>query len=160
MITKLRFLAVIALLPATLTFAQAAKQQTKMTHATGTFDVKITPAPADDKNAAIGRMSIAKQWHGDMQGTSQGEMLTAQTDVKGSGVYVALEQFTGTVGGRKGSFLMHHTGIMTRGEPHLAISIVPDSGSGELRGITGTLDIVITEGKHSYDLTYTIADGP
>ncbi len=154
---KMKILAAIALLLTATALAQTTKQEPKMSHATGVFDVKVTPL-VTDKEAFPGRMSIDKQWHGDLEGTSKGEMLTAGTDVKGSGVYVALEQFTGTVAGRKGSFMLHHTGIMTRGAPQLSISVVPDSGTGQLVGITGTMNIIITDGKHSYDFEYTLPE--
>jgi len=129
-------------------------------HATGTFEVKVIPQPAEDqsKPAAISRMSIDKQFHGGLEGTSRVEMLTAGTEVKGSAVYVALEQFTGTLAGRKGSFLLHHTGIMTRGTPQLTVCVVPDSGTGQLVGLTGEMNITIADGKHSYDLSYTLPE--
>jgi len=127
-------------------------------HAIGTFDVKVVPQAADDqsKPAAIARMSIDKQFHGGLEGTSRVEMLTANTDVKGSAVYVAIEQFTGTLAGRKGTFLLHHTGIMTRGAPQLTVSVVPDSGTGQFVGLTGEMNITIADGKHSYDFAYTL----
>jgi hypothetical protein len=135
------------------------EQETMVTgHATGTFEVKLVPQDTDDKTkpAAMGRMTIDKQWHGDLDGTSVGQMLTGGTDVKTSGVYVAVEQFNGTLAGRKGTFLLHHTGLMTRGKPQLSISVVPDSGTAQLVGITGTMKIIITEGKHSYDFEYAL----
>jgi len=129
-------------------------------HATGTFEVKVVPQAADDqsKPAAVSRMSIDKQFHGGLEGTSRVEGLTAGTDVKGSAVYVAIEQFTGTLAGRKGSFLLHHTGIMTRGAPQLTVSVVPDSGTGQLVGLTGEMNITIADGKHSYDFAYTLPE--
>jgi hypothetical protein len=87
-------------------------------------------------------------------------MLTATTDVKGSAVYVAIERITGTLHGREGSFLLHHTGVMTRGAPHLTVSVVPDSGTGQLTGITGRMEIIIADGNHSYDFEYTLAPAP
>lgn len=128
-------------------------------HATGIFDVKLTPQPADEqaKAAGIGRMSGDKQWHGDLTGTSKVEMLSFGTGTKGSsGGYVALEQFTGTLAGRSGSFVLQHSGTMTQGVPKLSISVVPDSGTGQLTGLTGTLTITIADGKHSYDFEYTL----
>jgi hypothetical protein len=129
-------------------------------HATGTFDVKVVPQAADDqsKPAAVSRMSIDKQFHGGLEGTSRVEMLTAGTDVKGSAVYVAIEQVTGTLAGHKGSFLLHHTGIMTRGTPQLTVSVVPDSGTGQLVGLTGEMNITIADGKHSYNFAYTLPE--
>ena len=129
-------------------------------HAAGPFDVKITPEPLADKSAdaSLGRMSIDKQYHGDLEATARGEMLTASTTVKGSGVYVAVERVTGTLQGRKGSFALHHTGIMTRNTPELKISVVPDSGTDQLVGITGTMSIKIDHGKHSYEFDYTLPE--
>ncbi len=129
-------------------------------HAAGPFDVKITPEPLADKSAdaSLGRMSIDKQYHGDLEATARGEMLTASTTVKSSGVYVAVERVTGTLQGRKGSFALHHTGIMTRNTPELKISVVPDSGTDQLVGITGTMSIKIDNGKHSYEFDYTLPE--
>lgn len=129
-------------------------------HARGTFDVKLTPQPSDDKSdTPLGRMTLDKVFHGDLEGTSHGEMLTGSTPVKGSAVYVAVERVEGTLQGRKGTFLLHHTGIMTRGAPSLSITVVPDSGTGQLAGISGKLDIQIAEGgKHTYDFEYALPD--
>jgi len=128
-----------------------------MKKASGTFDVKINPQPHDDAvgDPTVGRMSIDKQFHGDLEGTSKGEMLTAGS-ADGSGVYVAIERVTGTVQGRRGTFALHHTGIMTRGTPKLTITVVPDSGTGELVGLGGTMGITIVDGKHLYDFEYTL----
>ena len=129
-------------------------------HVAGPFDVKLTSETLADKSAdsTLGRMSIDKQYHGDLEATGKGEMLTASTEVKGSGVYVALERVTGTLQGRKGSFSLHHTGIMTRGNPELKISVVPDSGTDQLVGITGMMSIKIENGKHSYGFDYTLPE--
>jgi hypothetical protein len=130
-------------------------------HATGRFDVALAPQPADSKtqDPSLGRMTIEKQIHGELEATSNGQMLTAGTDVKGSGVYVAVERVTGKLRGRSGSFSLYHTGVMTRGVPQLTITVVPDSGTGELAGIAGTLTITIApDGAHSYDFTYTLPD--
>jgi len=129
-------------------------------HATGPFDVKLNPQ-TDDKvgDPTLGRMSIDKQYHGDLEATSKGQMLTAMSsDVKGSGVYVAVERVNGTLHGHTGTFALHHTGIMTRGVPQLTITVVPDSGTGQLVGLTGKMDIKIVEGKHSYDFEYTLPE--
>jgi Protein of unknown function (DUF3224) len=129
-------------------------------HATGTFDVKVIPEGTDDKaeGSTLGRMSLDKQYHGDLDGTSKGQMLTAGTDIKGSAGYVAMERFTGTLNGRKGSFVLQHTGTMNRGALQLSITVVPDSGTDQLAGLTGKLAIIIADGKHSYDFEYTLPD--
>ena len=114
-------------------------------HASGTFDVKLTPQPAEGESPAVGRMSIDKQFHGDLEGTSKGQMLAAMTGVKGSAGYVAIEQVTGTLHGRSGAFVLQHSGTMTRGAPQLIVSVVPDSGTGELAGLAGTMTIVIAD---------------
>jgi len=133
-------------------------------HASGAFDVKITPQKPDNtvsEAANIARMTIDKQFHGDLEGASKGEMLAISPDAKGSGVYVALERVTGALKGRNGSFVLHHTGIMTRGVPQLTIEVVPDSGTGQLAGIAGKMMINIApDGKHSYDFEYTLAEKP
>ena len=128
-------------------------------HAKGTFDVKVTPV-AEDKadGSTLGRYSLDKQYHGDLDATAKGEMLTAGGDVKGSGAYVAVERITGTLNGRKGSFVLVHKGTMGGGSMHLDVTVVPDSGTGELQGIAGTLDIIIADGKHSYDLEYSLPE--
>ena len=132
-----------------------------MTHASGTFEVKLSPQATDDKgDPLLGRMSLDKQFHGDLEATSKGEMLSAGTNVKGSGGYVAIEQVSGTLQGRKGSFVLQHSGTMTRGVPQLSISVVPDSGTGQLTGLTGKMNINIVDGKHFYDFEYALADNP
>jgi len=132
------------------------------THATGTFEVKLTPQPPDGKfeDATLGRMTIDKQIHGDLEATSKGTMLTAGTDVKGSAGYVALERVIGTLHGRTGTFVLEHTGIMNRGTYQLSITVVPDSGTGQLVGLTGKFNITIADGKHSYDFEYTLPEAP
>ena len=131
-------------------------------HATGTFEVTLKPLPpyesADD--AMLGRMSIDKQFHGDLEATSKGEMLTAGSVVKGSAGYVAIERVSGTLRGRSGTFILQHSGTMTRGAPQLAITVVPDSGTGQLVGLAGRMDIKIADGKHSYDFEYALAKTP
>src|SRR4051812_31226085 len=109
------------------------------TRATGSFDVTRAALDHSAGEATLGRSSLDKVFRGDLEGTGKGEMLTAGTGVAGSAVYVAIERVTGTLHGRSGSFALHHTGIMTRGAPALTIQVVPDSGTGELTGITGTL---------------------
>jgi hypothetical protein len=131
-----------------------------MQHAAGPFDVKVAPQKPDSEVAQaanLGRMSIDKQFHGELDAVSKGEMIAGQTEVKGSGAYVAMERVTGTLNGRKGSFLLYHTGIMHRGVPHLSVTVVPDSGTEELKGLAGKMNIIIApDGKHSYEFDYTI----
>lgn len=130
-------------------------------HAIGPFEVKITPQ-TDDKigDPTVGRMAIDKTFHGDLEATSKGQMLTAMTDVKGSAGYVAIERVTGSLrtstGVRTGTFALQHTATMNRGVPELSVTVVPDSGTGQLVGLTGKMNIIITEGKHSYDFEYTL----
>jgi hypothetical protein len=131
------------------------------TRAGGTFDVKLNPLSAyAAADATAGRLSIDKQFHGDLEGTSKGEMLSVGTSVKGSAGYVALERVTGTLRGRSGTFALQHSGTMTRGAPQLSITVVPDSGTGDLSGIAGTMTIDIANGKHSYVFEYTLAGTP
>jgi hypothetical protein len=136
------------------------KETCSTNHARGLFDVKTTAQALSEKVAdpTLGRMSLEKQYHGDLEASGKGEMLTISTGVKGSGVYVAVERVTGTLQGRKGSFALYHTGVMTRGTPELRITVVPDSGTDQLAGIAGTLSIQIENGKHSYDLVYTLPE--
>jgi hypothetical protein len=132
------------------------KEAIMTSHATGPFDVKMIPQ--DDKAGdGLSRMSLDKQYHGDLEGTAKGEMLTGGVSANHSGAYVAMEKFTGTLHGRSGSFVLHHTGIMTNGKPDLTILVAPDSGTGQLEGITGRMTInVAAGGKHSYDFEYTL----
>jgi Protein of unknown function (DUF3224) len=127
-----------------------------MNKAAGTFDVKINPlAPYNTSGEAkLARLSIDKHFHGDLEATSQGEMLSAGTDTKGSAGYVAIERVTGTLNGRSGGFTLQHNATMTRGAPYLNISVVPDSGTGELAGLSGTMHIIIAKGQHSYEFEY------
>ncbi len=130
-----------------------------MSHrATGPFEVKLTPQPPDDgaEQPAVGRLRIDKQFHGDLEATSQGQMLAAGTAVKGSAGYVALEQVSGTLAGRAGTFVLQHHGLMDRGAPQLTITVVPDSGTGELAGLSGKMAIAIEGGRHSYDFEYSL----
>jgi len=132
------------------------KEAIMTSHATGPFDVKMIPQ--DDKAGdGLSRMSLDKQYHGDLEGTAKGEMLTGGVSANHSGAYVAMEKFTGTLHGLKGSFVLHHTGIMTNGKPDLTILVAPDSGTGQLAGITGKMTInVAADGKHSYDFDYAL----
>jgi hypothetical protein len=130
-------------------------------HASGTFEVKLTPQASEDaSDPALARMTLDKQFHGDLEGTSKGQMLSAGTGVQGSAGYVAIERVTGTLHGRSGSFVLQHNGLMDRGKPSLSIIVVPDSGTGDLAGLTGRMSIDIADGKHSYEFEYTLAEGP
>jgi hypothetical protein len=129
--------------------------------ATGPFEVKLTPQ--DDKlDSTLGRMTIDKTFHGDLEATSKGQMLTASTDVKGSAGYVAVERVTGSLrtpsGVRAGGFALQHIGTLIRGTPQLSVTVVPDSGTGQLVGLTGKMDIIIDAGKHSYDFEYSLPE--
>jgi hypothetical protein len=133
------------------------KEASMPQHATGPFDVKMTP-PQDDKlGDGLSRMVLDKQYHGDLDGTGKGQMLTNGINANKSGVYIAMETFTGTLKGKSGSFVLHHTGIMRQGTPDLTINVAPDSGTGQLAGISGKMTIIIAkDGKHSYDFEYTL----
>jgi hypothetical protein len=127
-------------------------------HARGAFDVKTIPQPADEEGVAIGRLLLDKQFHGDLEATSKGQMLAVRTGVANSAGYVAMEQVTGTLLGRTGSFALQHSGTMNRGEQELLITVVPDSGTAELAGLMGTMMIIIEGGKHSYDFESSLDD--
>lgn len=124
------------------------------TRVSGTFEVKMTPRAADVESVA--RIGLDKVYRGDLEATARGEMLAVMTGVEGSAGYVAMERVVGTLGGRVGSFALQHSGMMTRGEPSLSITVVPDSGTDQLAGIAGTMDIRVADGTHSYDFEYTI----
>ncbi len=125
--------------------------------AEGSFDVTVAPiAPHHTNDPPLGRMSIDKVFHGDLDGTSRGEMLAVQSAVKGSAGYVAMERVTGTLRGRTGTFALMHSGVMNRGQPSLSVTIVPDSGTDGLAGISGSLEITNDGGKHGYVLRYTL----
>ena len=128
------------------------------THARGAFDVTLTPQPLDP-DGFLGRMTIDKRFHGDLEGTSQGQMLAAQTAVQGSAGYVAIERVRGMIGGRTGTFVLQHSGRMDRGAAELVITVVPDSGTEGLAGIRGRMTIVIDGGAHSYDFDYSLPGG-
>ena len=126
--------------------------------ACGTFTVKIVPQAPDESvgDPTVGRLSLDKQFSGDLEANSKGQMLAVRTEIQGSAGYVAMERVIGTLHGQSGTFALQHSGTMTRGAPHLSVTVVPDSGTGELAGIAGTMTITLAEGKHSYDLDYTI----
>lgn len=128
------------------------------TRAAGTFDVKLTPQKPDDQvgDSGIGRMSLDKQFHGDLDATSKETMLAAGTATKGSAGYVAIERVEGTLHGRTGTVVLQHNGTMTRGVGQLSVTVVPDSGTGGLVGLAGSMAIVIADGKHSYEFDYSL----
>jgi Protein of unknown function (DUF3224) len=127
------------------------------TLASGPFDVKVIAQDTDPADPFLGRMTLDKHYHGDLEGTGKGQMLTAGTAEKGSGGYVAIEKVTGTLNGRTGSFVLQHSGTMKGNVPQLTVTVVPESGTGELEGIAGTMTIKMAPtGKHSYDFEYTL----
>ena len=139
------------------------QKEARMTkHASGTFDVKVTPQKADNKEAEtskLGRMSLDKQFHGDMEGSSAGEMLSAMSEVKGSGGYVAMERLKVTLNGRSGTFVLLHSGTMVKGTPQMwSVTVVPDSGTEDLVGISGTMTIKIEGKNHSYEFEYLLGE--
>jgi len=156
--THLITVATLILAAATLTAqTNPSPKDTPMTnHATGPFDVKLTPQDDKTGEPLLGRMALDKQYHGDLEATGKGQMLTAGTSVKGSAGYVAIERVTGTLNGRTGSFVLQHRGTLTRGAPTQNITVVPDSGTGQLAGIAAKMTINIVGGKHSYDFEYTL----
>jgi hypothetical protein len=135
-------------------------------HATGPFEVKLNVLEQYNKieGASVGRMSIDKTFHGDLEASSQGEMLTAMGTVQGSAGYVAIERVTGTLRGRSGSFALQHSSTMTRGKPSQSVIVVPDSGTGDLAGLEGSMTIVIADHdgqrKHFYKFEYSLPDTP
>ena len=147
---------------AAMTLAAPALAQRKgpavATHASGTFEVTITPQKDEGLgDPTIGRMSVAKQFHGDLEGSSGAQMLTGMSEaIKDSGTYVAVERVRGTLQGRKGSFAVWHSGTMNRGAQSLLITIIPDSGTDQLTGIAGTMTIDIRDGKHFYGIDYSL----
>lgn len=124
-------------------------------HIKGPFEVKLTPQ-TNAEASAWGRMRLDKTFHGDLAGASTGEMLAVRTDTQGSAGYVALEKVEASLGGRKGSFFLQHSGLMDRGAPSLTVTVVPDSGTGELAGLKGTMSIDIANGQHYYEFTYSL----
>jgi hypothetical protein len=132
----------------------------RMKRATGSFEVSLQPLPNTEVTADnhFGRMLLTKKFTGDLAASARGQMLTAITSVKGSAGYVAIDHVTGDLDGRKGSFVLQHSGSMNRGVPSLSIMVVPDTGTGELTGLSGTLSINIIDGKHFYDFIYSIPE--
>jgi hypothetical protein len=130
--------------------------------AAGTFEVTMNPEPPYDTNegASIGRVSIKKLFTGDLAASSSVEMIGARSEVKGSAGYVAIERVSGSLAGRSGTFVLQHSGTMTRGKGELSVTVVPDSGTGELKGIVGRMTIEISDGKHSYGFEYSFEAPP
>ena len=129
--------------------------------ATGHFDVdlrRLDPFTTGSKEVTVGRMAIDKTYHGDLQARSRGEMLTATTGVQGSAGYVAIEQVQGTLRGRRGTFVLQHYGMMDRGQRRLILEVVPDSGTGELTGLSGQMTLTIEDGDHFFELEYELGD--
>lgn len=129
-------------------------------HATGSFEVKVTPQKPDTqiaRAANLGRLTIDKRFHGALEGVSKGEMLATHTEVEGSAAYVALERVTGKLNGRSGSFVLQHSATMVRGKPAASVTVVPDSGTGELRGLSGRMIITVEpDGAHSYEFDFRV----
>ena len=125
----------------------------------GTFDVKLSPLEFSQEGAdgmKLGRMAIDKTFHGSLSGQSKGEMLSAMTTTRGSAGYVAIEQVQGMLDGKEGSFVLQHFGTMNRGENRLILEVVPDSGTGQLTGLSGSMQILIEDGKHYYEFEYVL----
>ena len=146
----------IAILCLTLIYATPhEKGKMMLQRASGSFEVKLEPMSSD----VYPRLKLSKQFHGDLEGTSAGEMMSVEGEVEGSGAYAAIERFTGTLRGRKGSFALIHNGTMRRGgEFSMIIRVVPDSGTGELAGLTGTMESVLEGRNHSYHLDYELPE--
>jgi hypothetical protein len=140
-------------------FTSNQKEAGMTIHVTGPFDVKLLPQDPPDKaeGSTLGRMSIDKHYHGDLEAQGTGQMLTALTDIKDSAGYVAIERITGTLNGKSGSFVMQHSGTLNHGAQQLSVTLVPDSGTGQLKGISGKMGVIIAaDGKHSYEFEYTL----
>lgn len=140
--------------------AQSATTQKEaaLKHVLGSFDVSMTRQDDNKSVDGVSRMLIEKQYHGDLEGTAKGQMLTSGISANNSGAYVAIEKFSGTLHGRSGSFALYHTGEMRRGTPGLTVEVAPDSATGEFAGLQGKMTIrIAADGKHSYDFEYTEA---
>ncbi len=130
--------------------------------ATGPFEAKLQPLETynQTENAKVARLSIDKTFEGDLEGTSQGEMLSGGSPAEGSAGYVAIERVTGSLGGKDGSFLLQHSATMTPEAQELSIHVIPGSGTDELAGLSGSMQILIEDGKHAYVFDYTLPDTP
>ena len=128
--------------------------------AKGTFDVTIAPLAFENapEGSMLSRMSLEKTFRGDLAASASGQMVAAFTGVKESAAYSAVEIVTGILNGRSGSFVLQHTGVMQRGAQSLAIAVVPDSGTGALTGLSGTMTIRIDGSQHFYEFTYTLPE--
>src|SRR5262245_61473332 len=146
-----------------LAAATVRKGATMSNQAKGSFEVKVAPLPNDEKvpGLAVGRMALDKEFKGDLEGVGKGEMMTAEASVQGSGGYVAVERVNGSLRGRRGSFSLLHQGTMRQGgDFKLSILVVPDSGTEELAGLAGAMTIIIKDGRHYYQLDYTLPQAP
>ncbi|MBI9043636.1 MAG: DUF3224 domain-containing protein [Anaerolineaceae bacterium] len=126
---------------------------------TGKFDVQLEPLESyaqGEDGMQLGRMAIDKTFHGELSAISKGEMLSVQTTVKGSAGYVAIEQVSGILSGKKGSFVLQHFATIMTGEKRMILEVVPDSGSGQLEGLSGKMLIIIKEGEHNYEFNYQL----
>jgi Protein of unknown function (DUF3224) len=150
-----RILAIVGLMLANFASASPSKDQL-MHHATGEFDVKMQPVSTADE--PVMRMSLDKQFHGDLEASSIGQMMAGGNEANGARVYVALETVTGSLKGKAGTFVLAHRGTMTKDAQALSVIIVPETGTGELTGIAGELGIDIRDGKHFYTLDYTLPE--
>ncbi len=135
---------------------QATEEKKYMNMVSGEFEVKIVPVDSGDSQ--IGMMLLDKSYHGDLSATGKGRMLTGMTSVKGSAAYVAIERIDGELKGKRGTFLIQHSGTMTKDKQSLIIRVVPDSGTGDLEGLDGTMEIRIVERKHFYDFRYSMPE--
>jgi len=138
------------------------KEKSIKMQASGTFDVKVIPQAPDDNSqeAGISRLLLDKQFHGDLEANSKGQMLASGSPAEGSGGYVAMEKVSGTLNGRKGSFMLQHNGTMKGGVAEMIVTVVPGSGAEQLVGLEGKMKIIIADGKHSYEFEYALAQSP
>lgn len=137
--------------------AESSAEEPNMTHVRGTFEVKMNPqAPGEGEPHSVGRMVLDKSYQGALDATGEGQMLAFRSSVEGSAGYVAMEVVEGSLDGKSGSFVLQHSGLMNRGEPSLTLVVVPDSGTGELSGLSGTMDIIIEDGQHFYEFDYSL----
>jgi hypothetical protein len=140
---------------------KSAKKESVVKHRiNGPFDVTLKPQSDDPSvgDPAVGRMSLDKQFHGELEAISKGQMLGVRTAVKGSAGYVAIERVVGRLGGRTGSFVLQHSSIMSKGVPQQSITVVPDSGTDQLASLAGSMTIDNANGKHAYDFEYWFVD--